>query len=75
MIICQCTGVTDRQIARMIEEGATTVGDIARRCGAGRCCAPCRVEIAEMIAEASPRAQSCGLPTVSAAPAPIPAAP
>ncbi len=50
MVLCQCVGVTDVTIKQLIEEGATSVGDITRRCGAGRCCTPCREEIAALVA-------------------------
>jgi bacterioferritin-associated ferredoxin len=49
MIVCHCAGVSDTTIARHIEEGAASVADIARLTGAGRCCAPCRREIANLI--------------------------
>ena len=45
MIVCHCVGATDQTIARLVAEGATSLGDIVRECGAGRCCAPCRDEI------------------------------
>jgi bacterioferritin-associated ferredoxin len=45
MIICQCAGVTDTTIRRLIEEGVGTLSQIIRLTGAGRCCAPCRSEI------------------------------
>jgi bacterioferritin-associated ferredoxin len=38
----------------MVREGARSVADIARRSGAGLCCAPCRREIAALVATASP---------------------
>jgi bacterioferritin-associated ferredoxin len=49
MIICLCAAVTDRMIERLIGEGANSVAEIARRCGAGRCCSPCRDEIGAML--------------------------
>ncbi len=49
MIVCHCVGVTDGTIRKLVEAGATSVGEITRRCGAGRCCAPCREEIACLI--------------------------
>jgi len=49
MVQCQCVGVTDVTIKRLIEEGASSVGEITRRCGAGRCCVPCRQEIAALL--------------------------
>ncbi len=50
MIVCHCTGVTDAAIDGLIEEGLCTVAQIAARCGAGRCCTPCREEIARLLA-------------------------
>ena len=35
MIICHCAGVTDCTIRMLIEAGATSLGEITRRCGAG----------------------------------------
>ena len=50
MILCHCAGVSDRTIERLIvEEGASSLADVARRCGAGRSCAPCRDEIVDML--------------------------
>jgi bacterioferritin-associated ferredoxin len=49
MIICHCAAVSDSTIEHLIGDGATSVAEIARRCGAGRCCAPCREEIVAML--------------------------
>lgn len=49
MILCHCVGVSDKAIATVIEQGATTLADVTRRTGAGRCCAPCREEICAML--------------------------
>lgn len=49
MILCQCVGVTDCTIRKLIGEGAGSVAEITRRCGAGRCCPPCREEIAALL--------------------------
>lgn len=60
MIVCHCVGVTDGTIRNLIEAGASSVGEITRRCGAGRCCAPCREEIASLLhgyAASQPRAR------------------
>ena len=51
MIICQCTGTTDTAIAELIRDGAETVREITQRTGAGRCCAPCREEIAAILCQ------------------------
>ncbi len=49
MIICQCTGTTDRDIARLREAGLNTMAGVARATGAGRNCAPCRSEITRLL--------------------------
>lgn len=50
MIVCHCFGVTDSTLKKLIvEEGAKTAAAIARRTGAGSCCAPCREEITALL--------------------------
>ena len=49
MILCQCKGVTDAAIKKLIEEGASTLQAIVKTCGAGRRCPPCRAEISAML--------------------------
>lgn len=51
MIVCHCAGVTDRAIEQLARDGVRTVRDVIRLTGAGRCCAPCRSEIAELLSE------------------------
>ena len=51
MIVCHCAGVTDRAILQLARDGAQTVQDVVRASGAGRCCAPCRSEIAALLTE------------------------
>ena len=66
MIVCHCAAVSDSMIARLIREGATTVQDVTRRCGAGACCAPCRQEIAALLYAAGSERQNppgCGAPS------------
>ena len=61
MIVCHCAGVSDGMIRQMIRDGASSVADIGKRSGAGLCCAPCRREIAAMVADSSggrPRIES-----------------
>ncbi len=53
MIVCHCAAVTDHAIAELIRDGVSTVQEIVRRTGAGRCCAPCRDEIRTLIGAAS----------------------
>jgi bacterioferritin-associated ferredoxin len=49
MIVCHCAGVTDHAIVAVIRDGASSVKDVVRRTGAGRCCAPCRDEIRTLL--------------------------
>jgi bacterioferritin-associated ferredoxin len=49
MIVCHCVGVSDATIARLVEEGASTLAEITGLTGAGRCCAPCRDEIRSLL--------------------------
>lgn len=49
MLICHCNGVSDRKIRRVVRDGATTPGDVARACGAGTCCGGCRDGVRKII--------------------------
>ncbi len=51
MIVCHCAGVTDRAILQLARNGMQTVKEIVRETGAGRCCAPCRSEIAALLSQ------------------------
>jgi bacterioferritin-associated ferredoxin len=52
MIVCHCQVVSDKTIRAAIESGARTVGDVARRCGAGTGprCGACRPTIEALLA-------------------------
>ena len=41
MIVCHCTGKTDRQIRQAVEAGARSCSEVARRCDAGSVCGGC----------------------------------
>lgn len=62
MIVCHCAGVSERTIHTLISSGARSVRDITRLCGAGRCCAPCRDEIASLIGGAAVAAETYSQP-------------
>lgn len=51
MYICLCRAVTDETIVRVIEGGASTLGAVARGCGAGTGCAGCRPAILALLRE------------------------
>jgi bacterioferritin-associated ferredoxin len=50
LIVCHCQGVSDRSIRQAVQQGARTVGQVARACRAGRMCGGCRPTICEIIA-------------------------
>ena len=45
MIVCLCEAVGHRVIDAAIDEGASNVRDVGRRCGAGTGCGMCKVDI------------------------------
>lgn len=49
MIVCVCNSVSDSAIAQAIDEGASTVKEVARRTRAGTCCGTCRDSIREAL--------------------------
>ena len=50
-LVCLCHGVNERRVRREIEHGATSIGEIAERCGAGSCCYGCHPTIDALLAE------------------------
>jgi bacterioferritin-associated ferredoxin len=49
MIVCLCHAVTERDLERVISDGATTVEEVGRRCGAGTDCGACLREVREKL--------------------------
>jgi bacterioferritin-associated ferredoxin len=49
MLVCHCNGVSDRTVRRVVREGALTVAEVARACGAGTCCQGCSPTINRII--------------------------
>lgn len=45
MIVCHCLVLNDHDIWSVVDQGAVTVEDVVRTCGAGRKCAGCRPTI------------------------------
>ncbi len=64
MILCVCHGVSDRQIRAVADQGAPSVAEVGRRCGAGTDCGLCRCDI-KRILRAGRGAQAQGSPTVA----------
>jgi len=51
MIICLCEGVSSREIAVHVKNGATTLEELAQKCSAGIGCGSCHEQILEIIAK------------------------
>ena len=49
MIICVCHPTSDRDLDAVIDDGARTVEEIGRRCGAGTGCGTCVGELRERL--------------------------
>lgn len=53
MIVCLCNGVNERTVDKVIEDGASTIADVALKCGAGAGCGACHCTIADKIENAA----------------------
>jgi bacterioferritin-associated ferredoxin len=51
MYICICHQITDRQIRRAVEQGASTLCEVQRRLPVGGCCGSCIESATNLIAE------------------------
>jgi bacterioferritin-associated ferredoxin len=49
MIICLCEGVSEREVNQAIKEGARSIRDIRRACGAGGGCGGCHDQLLELL--------------------------
>jgi bacterioferritin-associated ferredoxin len=49
MIVCMCHPTSDRDVDAIIDDGARTVEDIGRRCGAGTGCGACVDELRDRL--------------------------
>ena len=52
MLVCQCRGVTDRQIRRLVKDGVCSTREVARATGAGMRCGGCRSNVARVVNDA-----------------------
>jgi bacterioferritin-associated ferredoxin len=57
MLICLCHPTSHHEIEAVIDDGARSVDDIGRRCGAGTGCGACVGELQERLAS-----RGCGGP-------------
>ncbi len=51
LIVCHCRRITDRQIRKVVREGASSVGEVARACGAVTGCGGCATVVHEIVNE------------------------
>jgi bacterioferritin-associated ferredoxin len=51
MMVCLCQAVSERRVRREIEHGATTIEDLAARCGAGAQCYGCHSTLDDLLVE------------------------
>jgi bacterioferritin-associated ferredoxin len=52
MVVCACQGVNEYAVRAAIADGAASVSDIRRACGAGGDCGACCGMLAELVDEA-----------------------
>jgi bacterioferritin-associated ferredoxin len=52
MVLCICHSVTDREIDAAIRDGAHSLADVSRACGAGSDCGCCKGSIEQRIRRA-----------------------
>lgn len=50
MLVCHCHRVCDRVIRECVEDGARSLDDIGRACGAGTACGGCQPTIGALLA-------------------------
>jgi bacterioferritin-associated ferredoxin len=53
MVVCLCKNVSNRTIDTVIEDGATTIEEIGRACGAGTDCGGCHCDLEERLERAA----------------------
>jgi len=50
VIVCHCTGITDRDIRSLVRQGrAKTVSEIGLHCSAGHGCGGCRLAVEQIV--------------------------
>jgi bacterioferritin-associated ferredoxin len=54
MFVCQCRGVTDRQVRGAVAEGCTTLRSVAAATGAGTGCGGCIPTIKDLVCTSCP---------------------
>jgi len=70
LIVCSCHGITDRDIRRLVREGATSPRQVAEACGAGMGCGGCRPCVRALVAEAAAPSEKAPLLALARSPEP-----
>jgi bacterioferritin-associated ferredoxin len=55
MYLCNCNGITEREIQGAVELGCASVADLTRDLGVGSCCGKCVPDARQLL-------RRCGLP-------------
>ena len=50
MYVCYCAGVSDRAVEAAVVDGARSIEELGKRCGAGTECGGCHPVLAELLA-------------------------
>jgi bacterioferritin-associated ferredoxin len=64
MIVCQCHAVSDRKVRQCVRNGARTLRDVERSCGAGGGCGGCKRAVVEVMDRESERVGFSLLPVL-----------
>ena len=70
MIVCLCKGVSCNAVRVAIGEGAMSIDEVGRACGAGTDCGGCHSAIEDLLEHEAPNMASCerrSLPVIRAA--------
>lgn len=51
MIVCHCRAVNHREIEAVVADGARSIPEVTRACGAGGDCGGCHPTIADLVVE------------------------
>jgi bacterioferritin-associated ferredoxin len=68
VIICICRGKSDREIARALDNGASSLRDL-QRCGIGDQCGSCHNSLRAMIGTSAAASAAAPMPCPACAPA------
>lgn len=49
MIVCICKGITDQQIANLVDDGATSAHEVIESCHAGKDCGTCVFKVNKLV--------------------------